>query len=155
MQLGSSLVTVFIGVLTGGVDTVATEQRRSRSLPLAAEDPWEQGSQGLRTTEADRRVVGVESRTAAAEEEQLGAARALHEGEVREARLSERLRASSKALMDANQELAQLPLLKHRLAEMHDQNAALRAQLQEVIGSRSWQVTGFLRKLTAVLKLQR
>lgn len=83
------------------------------------------------------------------------ALRALREAEAREAKLEKRLRETSAALIDANQELAQSPLLKHRLAEMYDQNAALKAQLKVVFDSRSWQVTGFLRKLSHVLKLQR
>lgn len=73
----------------------------------------------------------------------------------REAEAARRLREVGAALVDANQELAQLPLLKHRLAEMYEQNAALEGQLHGLLGSRSWQVTGFLRKLTATLKLQR
>jgi SAM-dependent methyltransferase len=83
------------------------------------------------------------------------AQRALQEAEAREAKLEKRLQETSAALIDANQELAQAPLLKHRLAEMYDQNAALKAHLEKVLDSRSWQVTGFLRKLSHMLKLQR
>jgi ubiquinone/menaquinone biosynthesis C-methylase UbiE len=108
-----------------------------------------------RAAEADRRAVEVESKVAALAEQQLEAGRALREGQVREASLSERLRESSQALVDANQELAQMPLLKHRLAEMYGEKAVLGVQLQEVFGSRSWQLTGFLRKLSHALKLQR
>jgi hypothetical protein len=74
---------------------------------------------------------------------------------AREDRLSEQLRQASAALIDANQELAQTPVLKHRLAELHAEAASLRGQLDAVMGSRSWQATGFLRRLTAILGLQR
>ena len=90
-----------------------------------------------------------------AEREAAEALRALRQAETREVNLSERLRAASKALVDANQELAQAPLLKHRLAEMHDHNAGLQAKLQEVLHSRSWQTTEVLRKISRALKLQR
>jgi DNA polymerase/3'-5' exonuclease PolX len=72
-----------------------------------------------------------------------------------EAEAARKLGEVGAALIDANQELAQVPLLKHRLAEMYGQNAALEVQLNQLMGSRSWQVTGFLRRLSAVLKLQR
>lgn len=81
--------------------------------------------------------------------------RNLHEAESRAAQLAQQLREASEALIDANQELAQMPLLKHRLAEMYDQNAALRGQLNDLIGSRSWQLTEFLRKINHALKRQR
>jgi hypothetical protein len=81
--------------------------------------------------------------------------RELREAERETAKLSQQLREASEALIEANQELAQMPLLKHRLAEMYDQNAALRGQLNDLIGSRSWQLTEFLRKINQALKLQR
>jgi hypothetical protein len=82
------------------------------------------------------------------------AERDLHDAEGRVAELSQQLREVNEALIDANQELAQLPLLKHRLAEMYDQNAALKGQLHDLIGSRSWQLTEFLRKINRALKRQ-
>ena len=90
-----------------------------------------------------------------AEHKAAEAQRALHEAEAREANLAERLRETGKALVDANQELAQTPLLKHRLAEMYDQKAGLEAKLQEVLHSRSWQTTEVLRRISRALKLQR
>ena len=47
------------------------------------------------------------------------------------ANLSQRLREANEALIEANQELAQMPLLKHRLAEMYNQHAALEGQLND------------------------
>lgn len=90
-----------------------------------------------------------------AEAEAAEAQRALRQAEAREANLAERLRETGKALVDANQELAQAPLLKHRLAEMYDQKAGLEAKLQEVLHSRSWQTTEVLRRVSRALKLQR
>jgi hypothetical protein len=83
------------------------------------------------------------------------AERKLHEARARVANLSHQLQEANEALVDANQELAQAPLLKHRLAEMYDQNAALKGQLNDLVGSRSWQITGFLRRISHALKLQR
>jgi SAM-dependent methyltransferase len=72
-----------------------------------------------------------------------------------EADAARNLQEVGAALVDANQELAQLPLLKHRLAEMYERKDSLQARLDTVLGSRSWQITGFLRRLSAMLKLQR
>lgn len=77
------------------------------------------------------------------------------EAEARAAALDEKLKRTGEALVDANQELAQMPLLKHRLAEMYDRNAGLEAQVNSLLGSRSWRVTSFLRNLSHALKLQR
>ncbi len=85
----------------------------------------------------------------------LEAERRAAEAEARAASLAERLEQVNKSLIDANQELAQMPLLKHRLAEMHELKASLDTRLGEVLGSRSWQATGFLRKASRALKLQR
>jgi SAM-dependent methyltransferase len=104
------------------------------------------------------RVEAAETRSADAEAEAtraLEAERRAAEAEARVASLVERLEQVNKSLIDANQELAQMPLLKHRLAEMHELKAALDAELEEVLGSRSWQATGFLRKASRALKLQR
>ena len=101
------------------------------------------------------RVERLQERAELAERKADEAVRALRETEAREAGLSERLRETSKALIDANQELAQAPLLKHRLAEMYDQKAGLEAKLQEVLHSRSWQTTEVLRRISRALKLPR
>lgn len=88
-------------------------------------------------------------------ERALEAERRAAEAEARAEALSERLEKASTALVDANQELAQMPLLKHRLAETYELKASYEAQLNEVLGSRSWQLTGFLRRVSRMLKLQR
>jgi 2-polyprenyl-3-methyl-5-hydroxy-6-metoxy-1,4-benzoquinol methylase len=97
-------------------------------------------------------VAELEKRLAA---QALETTRSQQEAAAREAKLSERLRQTSAALIDANQELAQMPLLKERLAEIYAENAALQAQHNLMVSSRSWQITAVLRKLSASLKLQR
>lgn len=101
---------------------------------------------------AREEVARVEAKLA---EQELEAARGLSELAAQEKLVSERLQKTAGALISANQELAEVPLLKHRLAEMYGQTASLQAQLDVLLSSRSWQVTGFLRRLFAMLKLQR
>ncbi len=114
-------------------------------------DPFEVRWWQERVDEAERRSVDAQAEVTRA----LEAERRAAEAEARAASLTERLEQVNKSLIDANQELAQMPLLKHRLAEMHELRASLDAQLDEVLGSRSWQATGFLRKTSRALKLQR
>jgi SAM-dependent methyltransferase len=85
-------------------------------------------------------------------EHELESARGMRELEVREAELSERLRETGSALVDANQELAQMPVLKHRLAEMYDRTAGLEARVNTLLNSRSWRITGLLRRFSATFR---
>jgi 2-polyprenyl-3-methyl-5-hydroxy-6-metoxy-1,4-benzoquinol methylase len=78
---------------------------------------------------------------------------ALAQASEREADLGKRLEKTSRALLDANQELAQIPLLKHRLAELHEEHAHLWARFGEIEGSRSWRTTAPLRRLGAFFGL--
>jgi O-antigen biosynthesis protein len=136
-------------------------QRADASIAEATDSVESAAHNAVAATErnAQAQVEAAEEAVAAAaaklEQQELEAARALREAEAREARLNERLQATGNALVDANQELAQMPLLKHRLAEMYGETAASKAQLDQLLGSRSWRITGFLRRLTATLKLQR
>lgn len=111
------------------------------------------------TRDGSERAAATEERARTAEaklaEQELEAARGRHEAAAREASLSKRLQEASKALVDANQELAETPVLKHRLAELYEQNAALQAQLHDVLNSRSWHLTGFLRRMRAALRPRR
>jgi 2-polyprenyl-3-methyl-5-hydroxy-6-metoxy-1,4-benzoquinol methylase len=91
----------------------------------------------------------LEAKLAAHERE---SARSVRELEVREAEALERLRETGSALVDANQELAQMPMLKHRLAEMYDRTAGLEGRVNTLLGSRSWRLTSFLRQLAATLR---
>jgi 2-polyprenyl-3-methyl-5-hydroxy-6-metoxy-1,4-benzoquinol methylase len=102
--------------------------------------------------QAHEEVARVEAKLA---EQELGAARSLRELASQGELVSERLQKTAAALVSANQELAEVPVLKHRLAEMYGQTASLQAQLDSLMASRSWRVTGFLRQLFAMLKPQR
>lgn len=77
------------------------------------------------------------------------ARQSLAQAAAREAALGKRLEETSRALVDANQELAQVPLLKHRLAELHEEHAQLWARFNEIESSRSWRVTAPLRRFRA------
>jgi SAM-dependent methyltransferase len=73
-----------------------------------------------------------------------------------EARLvEERLRETSKSLLESNQELAQVPLLKHRLAELHEEHAQLWGRYNELATSRSWRITSPLRSFRAHFRFLR
>jgi SAM-dependent methyltransferase len=69
--------------------------------------------------------------------------------------VEERLRETSKSLLESNQELAQVPLLKHRLAELHEEHAQLWGRYNELAGSRSWRITSPLRSLRAYFRFLR
>lgn len=64
----------------------------------------------------------------------------------RERAALKQLEETSAALLDANQELAQIPLLRHRLAMIEEQHAKLSAEYHAVLGSTSWKVTAPLRR---------
>jgi ubiquinone/menaquinone biosynthesis C-methylase UbiE len=66
---------------------------------------------------------------------------------AREAGALERLHETSTALLDANQELAQIPLLHHRMATLEQQHAQLSARYHELLGSSTWRWTAPLRRL--------
>lgn len=70
-------------------------------------------------------------------------------------RLAEgRAREASSSLLEANQELAQIPLLKHRLAELHEEHAQLWGRFNELEGSRSWRFTSPLRRFRAYFRFR-
>ena len=80
---------------------------------------------------------------------------ALAQAAEREAAVVKRVREAAAALLDANQELAQIPQLKHRLAELHEEHSQLWTRFNEIEGSRSWRLTAPLRRLWVVLGLRR
>jgi O-antigen biosynthesis protein len=57
-----------------------------------------------------------------------------------------RLHQTSAALTDANQELAQIPLLRHKLAELEAQHDELSKEYHALLESTSWKVTKPLRR---------
>lgn len=77
----------------------------------------------------------------------------LAQASAREAELTKRLEKTARALVDAHQELAQVPLLKHRLAELHEEHAHLWARFNEIEGSRSWRGTAPLRRFRAFFRV--
>jgi hypothetical protein len=80
--------------------------------------------------------------------------KAAAQAEAREAATALRLREASAALVAANQELARIPVLEHRLAVAQEEKEELLRRLQEagesfqeVTGSSSWRLTAPLRFL--------
>jgi SAM-dependent methyltransferase len=57
-----------------------------------------------------------------------------------------RLHETSAQLVDANQELAQIPLLRHKLATLEEQHAELSREYHALLESTSWKVTKPLRR---------
>ena len=57
-----------------------------------------------------------------------------------------RLQDTSNALLEANQELAQIPLLRHRLASLEERHGELSERYAEVLDSTSWRITAPLRR---------
>lgn len=64
----------------------------------------------------------------------------------REAQTQKRLQETAAALLEANQELAQGPLLEHRLAELQQQHAELSQHYHNLVTSKSWRITAPLRR---------
>jgi len=86
-------------------------------------------------------------------------ARRLAEAERGLADVSARLRDTSTALLEANQELARIPVLESRLEELRAATARLedeleraRAKTRALEGSRSWRLLAPLRRLRASVR---
>jgi predicted nuclease with TOPRIM domain len=99
--------------------------------------------------------------------------RLLARAESESAAVAERLRDATTALLDANQRLAQVPLLEHRMeglrrenvwlveerrgleaeiARLREEVASLRARIETIEGSRSWRLLAPLRRLRQALR---
>jgi len=65
---------------------------------------------------------------------------------AREAQTQKRLEETATALLEANQELAQVPLLRHHLAELQQMHADLSEQYHQMLHSKSWKITAPLRR---------
>jgi len=83
------------------------------------------------------------------------ARQALAQSAAREAAATERLRETAAALLDANQELAQIPLLRHRMEVLQEQYDHVCELCVEMQGSTSWRVTAPLRRLSHALSRRR
>jgi SAM-dependent methyltransferase len=64
----------------------------------------------------------------------------------REKSAERKLTDTSEALLEANRELARVPVLEHRLATLEARHGDLVEQYHEVLGSTSWRVTAPLRR---------
>jgi SAM-dependent methyltransferase len=62
------------------------------------------------------------------------------------ANIQKRLEETATALLEANQELAQIPLMRHRLAELEHLHSDLSENYHQVLGSKSWRITAPLRR---------
>lgn len=117
---------------------------RAREELMAAESRFEEQLAALKS-EALKRQQKIEN----------DAGHEAAQATAREAATAKRLRETAAALLDANQELAQIPLLKHRLAELHEEHARLYERYNAIEGSRSWRLTDPLRRLWLVLDRRR
>jgi SAM-dependent methyltransferase len=109
---------------------------KSDELEAVKSDALDQAQQATERTEAVER-----------ESEKL-----LAQAQAQVRLLEERLQETSGSLLDSNQELAQVPLLKHRLAELHEEHAHLWDRFNELEQSRSWRITEPLRRFRARLR---
>ena len=142
-------------------EQVEVEKREARAAIAAAEAGAQQQVQAaseqieVAKREAREAIAAAEARARERLQEVENDARhALAQIAEREAAVVKRLRETAAALLDANQELAQIPQLKHRLAELHEEHAQLWARFNEIEGSRSWRLTAPLRRLWVVLGLR-
>jgi 2-polyprenyl-3-methyl-5-hydroxy-6-metoxy-1,4-benzoquinol methylase len=128
------------------------------ALEARAEQQAEAAAEQLKATKSEARATAAAAEARAAETLQEAENRARHavaQAAEREAATLGRLRETAAALLDANQELAQIPLLKYRLAELHQEHAHLWGRFNEIEGSRSWRLTAPLRRFWLVLGLRR
>jgi 2-polyprenyl-3-methyl-5-hydroxy-6-metoxy-1,4-benzoquinol methylase len=123
-------------------ETITAIEERTRRQLAEARAELERAEAGRQ--QAQDRIEQLEK-----ESQQL-----LAQGQERERQADARLRGVSKSLVDANQELAQIPLLKHRLAELNDEHAELWRRFNVLEGSRSWRMTGPLRRFRAYFRIR-
>jgi ubiquinone/menaquinone biosynthesis C-methylase UbiE len=84
----------------------------------------------------------VESIRAGADNVRRDAAKAFERGSEALGQLHQ----TSAQLLDANQELAQIPLLRHKLATLEEQHAELSREYHALLDSTSWKLTKPLRR---------
>ncbi|HEX4308049.1 MAG TPA: methyltransferase domain-containing protein [Solirubrobacterales bacterium] len=64
----------------------------------------------------------------------------------REMKAGQRLQETSEALLAANRELAQVPVLQHRLESLEELHNDIAQRYNEMLGSTSWKITAPLRR---------
>ena len=89
---------------------------------------WSEQMQQMRT-----RLESSEGETAQAQE--------------REEQVRGQLEDTATSLLNANQELAQIPVLRHRLATLEELHGEIADRYHEMLGSTSWRITAPLRRI--------
>lgn len=64
----------------------------------------------------------------------------------REQKAGQKLRETSEALLEANRELAQVPVLQHRMESLEELHNDIAQRYNEMLGSTSWKITAPLRR---------
>jgi 2-polyprenyl-3-methyl-5-hydroxy-6-metoxy-1,4-benzoquinol methylase len=141
------------------IEAAKSEAREAiAAVEARAQQQVEVATEQVEAAKSEAREAAAAAEARAAESLQEAENRAHHavaQAAEREAAVVKRLRETAAALLDANQELAQIPLLKHRLADLHEEHAQIWGRFNEIEGSRSWRLTAPLRRLWLVLGLRR
>lgn len=106
-------------------------------------------AEGERVAQDARRQIEIAREEAHAHIAQVegNAQSAIARSTERERAAEARLRESADALLDANRELVQLPLLQHRLAVLEEEHLRVCGLYSELCESRSWRLSAPLRRL--------
>jgi protein-L-isoaspartate O-methyltransferase len=115
------------------VATAASEVAEARQREVTALDRLEKVQAELQRLQQS--VAPLQAKAALVDEAEARAA-------VTRAQLVE----TSTTLLDANQELAQIPVLRHRLDALEERHSDLSDRYHEVLNSTSWRVTAPLRR---------
>lgn len=150
------------GEPTFGIVVASDEDLQVMDALLTLGDPfevrwWEEevargqarGEEASRESDGEDRIAELEARLL---EQDREAAHALRSAGERERQLQIQFKDTGAALLEANQELAEAPLLKHRLAELYRENAELETFRHTLLTSRSWRWTRSLRSVGALFK---
>lgn len=136
-------------------ETVEAGERRAEERVTAADERADARVEKVQDA-AQRKVEKVkaeaEARLASVDAETR---RALAQAAERESSLEVRLRATGASLLEANQALAQVPVLHHRFGELQVHCQSIEARLAEIESSKSWRYMGALRRLRHAFRLKR
>ena len=102
---------------------------------------WSEQVENMRkqVIEANARVAQADARATEAYEREIQACE-------REQNAGRKLADTSQALLEANRELAQVPVLKHRLEKLEELHDVIATRYNEMLNSTSWKVTAPLRR---------